>query len=93
MLSTNGSASTVVLDDHDRTFEEKVSTATLCTRGGIQDAICELLTRPWSLAVDGSMAFADVRVDEGFAHLWFGDESSPVVTFPPIDRSEIEKAT
>ena|SRR5215207_2614680 len=81
-----GSAAAAIADEEDdRTFAERVETATLAVLSTLQDDVAEYLTVEWPREADGAMALPGARVAGGRVHLWFGrSESAPAVGFDPI---------
>ncbi|HEY8794338.1 MAG TPA: hypothetical protein VIM15_05275 [Gemmatimonadaceae bacterium] len=98
-VSSNGrslhgsAASSIIDDDDDRTIEEKIETVVRAVLSGVQDCIAELLTEQWPAASDDVMALPGARIENNRAHLWFGDEKDPTLSFTPLDLTEIYRTT
>ena len=56
----------------------------------IQDAIVRSVHRPWPPAGDpGHLAISEAAVRSGQLLAWYGPETGPTVTLPPIDLTTV----
>ena len=82
-------AAAIVEDDDDRTIEEKLATALLAVLDGVQDSISRELRKPWPYVNHNKMALPGVRIEDGTAWAWYGEnEVVAVVALRPIDLGE-----
>jgi hypothetical protein len=82
-----GSPALQIIDDHDdRSFPERIETATRAALSAIQDVIIEATGGPWpGQSVRGpDLPQPDCRCDGTRLFVWFGDVASPVLSIPPI---------
>jgi hypothetical protein len=76
----------IIDDDDGRTLHARIETATRAALSGVQDVIVEDIHRPWPVPADGDSGLPgpDCRVTGHQLLVWFGDEATPVLAFPPI---------
>ena len=85
-----GSAAASIVADHDdRTDAERVETAIRAILSGVRDSVSEYLTAQWPAVSDGGMALPECRAVGEWFHLWYGDESAPVIVLPPVHIREL----
>ncbi len=65
------------------TVEERVSNCAAIVLDQLQDYVDEEFTQPWP--GEHTPPKAQAGVVDGVLYMWFGDESIPVLTCPPID--------
>lgn len=65
------------------TVEERVAYCAAIVLDQLQDHVDEESTQPWP--GEHTPPKAQAGVVDGVLYMWFGDESNPVLTCPPID--------
>jgi len=70
------------------TMEERTAWCAENALGELQDFVAEKTTEPWP--GERTLPLPHAKVTEGKLHLWFGDESTPVLVCEPIDIATLD---
>ena len=87
-----GSDAPSILDDEDDgVFSERVETAARAALDGIQDCVMRYLTEEWPIDSQGTLALPDARTEAGVLHIWYGtSEKTAAIRLRPIATSAIQ---
>jgi hypothetical protein len=81
-------AADILLDDDGRSNAELVETAARAIMSCTQDEIMESTREQWPVGPAG-VGNPDARVIGEQLHMWFGDQTAPVLRLPPIELIEL----
>ena len=80
-------AADFIIRDDGRSIAERLAAVAESIMSSIQDEVMESTKEPWPGGAPGG-ALPDARVIGAQLHMWFGDETNPVLRLTPIDLSE-----
>jgi len=81
-------AAHILTEEGGRSIVELVETAAYAIMNSIQDEVMESTKEQWPLGPGGA-AEPEARVIGEQLHLWFGDETAPILRLEPVDLIEL----
>jgi hypothetical protein len=81
-------AADILTEEDGRSIVELVETAAYAIMNSIQDEVMESTKEQWPPGPRGA-AEPEARVIGEQLHLWFGDETAPILRLQPVDLIEL----
>jgi hypothetical protein len=74
----------LLMEEDGRTVDELVETSAVTILNSVQTDLMEHLREQWPIGEGNQAAEPSARVENDRLLMWFGDETRPVITLPPL---------